>query len=123
MAPDERRTVIENAVRLLRKAEEWYDGNAPTRYPNDGGMQALVAADALERLAAGSGEAGARAGEDSELLDWLDTLPCGISILADAAYPQSHGMTPKAEGFSHTRDLIRTVRKLRAARGSTTGGA
>lgn len=52
---------------------------------------------------------------DSQLLDWLDTLPSGICIMGDRDHPQNKCMTPKATGFSHTRELIKQSMKERGA--------
>ena len=56
---------------------------------------------------------------DTEMLDWLDTLPCGICIMGDRDHPQNLCMTPKQPGFSHTRDLIRQAMKARQLTTST----
>ena len=51
---------------------------------------------------------------DTALLDFLDTLPSGIIIAGDRDHPQAMGMTPKAPGFSHIRDLIRQAMAARS---------
>jgi hypothetical protein len=56
-----------------------------------------------------------KAPTDTQMLDWLDTLPSGVCIMADRDHPQNKCMTPKREGFSHTRDLIVQAMKERGA--------
>lgn len=52
---------------------------------------------------------------DTERLDWLDTLPAGITIFGDASFPHSLSATPKAPGISHIRELIDHNRASREA--------
>lgn len=50
---------------------------------------------------------------DTQLLDFADTLPSGLMVLGDRDHPQGLAMTPKAPGFSHTRELLRQARQAR----------